>query len=154
MIVEDALSNGASHVLMIDSDMVVEPDTLARLLSHRRPVVSAPCFMKTSNFDVAAYDLDADGAAVTLQELPDGLREVYGIGAACFLTETTVFRQMAQRFRDRQWFQKTAEQGEDAFFCSRCREMGVRIYLDGTIDVGHVKSVVIGREAFETVRSG
>ena len=50
-IVDKALAIGASHVIMLDVDMIYHPKTITRLLSHRLPIVGAMSYRRYLPFD-------------------------------------------------------------------------------------------------------
>jgi hypothetical protein len=57
-IVHEALANGATHILWLDSDMMVPPDTLTRLLAHDLPVVACNYVRKEIPASPTARALD------------------------------------------------------------------------------------------------
>jgi hypothetical protein len=129
-----------THLLWIDSDMVVPVDTLERLLALDRSVVGGLYHTKRGNLHPAVFSLDPLRAYAGQV---DGVTRVDGYGLGCALVRRSVYDEMAARFGDERWHVLGHEVGEDAFFFERCRQMGVDVWLDSTLRCGHVRDEVV-----------
>jgi len=92
-LVEHAKNMQADYVLMLDTDMVVPPDTLVRLLSHQKDVVGA-----TYNKRVPPYETlgKLKGPQPSDDELrAGGLREAELLPGGVLLIKMTVFDKIA-----------------------------------------------------------
>ncbi|KKL91837.1 hypothetical protein LCGC14_1890700 [marine sediment metagenome] len=81
-------------LLMADDDMIFPPDTLTRLISAKKEVVSGLCTTRNSPYIITGYKkLDNQRYRdISYEELnQDGLTEVDGVGGACVLVEMGVF---------------------------------------------------------------
>lgn len=136
----------ASHSLWLDADMVWPHDTLDRLLAHRRPVVGGCYFLRTPPHDCVAFHFTDKGAdRLDLRGTPPGLVQVDGLGMGCTLIENQLFRDMHAHWGDQKWF-RSEEGGEDVWFFRRLKAMGVPVWLDPTVECGHIAESIITKE--------
>ena len=124
-----------THVLWVDSDMVVPIDALERMLAAERPVVGGLYHTKRGDLHPALFALDP--LRMFEGELA-GLMRVDGFGLGCALARTDVYRKMAAVHGDERWHVLGLEAGEDVWFFQRCKAMGVEAWLDATLQCGHV----------------
>ena len=151
-----------THIWFIDHDMILPKGTLTKLLSHQRPVVGGAYYVRTASM---AQIIQPVAFEVPWKMLPDipasGLLKVDGMGMGCTLISCALLEQMANHFNDRLWFQQppvtidgvTTLMGEDVFFFTRLKQMGVDAYLDCDVQCGHIKTHNIGRMDYEVFRS-
>lgn len=136
--VQGALSNGATHILMIDSDMRFPPDTLDRLLAHQVDIVGANYVPRGGQGTTARY---SDGGYVP-SKARNGLEPVHVIGCGVVLIAATVFRAL-----DPPWFPTPWDEdqfvSEDVYFCARAVKAGFTPYVDHDLsrDVKHIQWV-------------
>jgi hypothetical protein len=154
----------AAWLWMVDTDMVFAPDTLCRLLDAAdptaRPIVGALCFSQGDNNEAlpTMYELvPQDGAAAfaRYQVWPeDQPVPVGGTGAACLLVHRDALFTIADGVngkRDRvwPWFRETTmgrrRVGEDLTFCLRAGMCGVPVHVHTGVQVGHMKSTMLGK---------
>ena len=134
MLVKEARNQKADYILWVDSDMILPEDTLIKLLSHGKDIVSAAyAFKDVKSQDLIAFSLD--GGRIPLASV-DGLTEVSGIGFGCCLTKTDVFDKI-----DFPYFVFGEDYGEDIYFCKKAREAGYKIYLDPDVKCGHIGKI-------------
>jgi len=146
IIVQAAVSNNEKHLLFIDADMIIPEDAAERLLAHNLPVVGGLYFQKLSPHKPVAYD--GWGKEFRPIQQFDNLRQVDSIGMGCTLINCDVLSQMQKHFGDEWWFEVTRTMGDDISFCSRCKEIGIPIYLDPSIECEHGEGR-IGRQHYE-----
>lgn len=90
-LVHQALKFGFDYAMWIDSDMVMPPDTVIRLLKHKKDIVGA-----TYNKRVAPYETlgrlkgvkPGEGVVMT------GLREAEQMPGGCMLVKTDVYKRL------------------------------------------------------------
>lgn len=132
--VRDVLESGCTHVLFIDSDMRFPPNLLERLLSWDAPVVAANCAKRRRPTAPTARTVNFDGdEAVTLWPDPDehGLKQVHSVGTGIMLIHRDVFDVIGEPWFSYQWRPEQKKHvGEDIWFCSRCHEVGIPIFVD------------------------
>lgn len=154
-------------MLHLDSDAVVHPDTLIRLLSWGKPFVSALAFQRKPPFVPVVYAgvytgddgneyhtrpvmevlqwmgehpelVEKMGQPVVLDPRPDdALIEVDRGGAHCLLTHRSVFEAIPDP-----WFVRVARLGtgggSDFDFYAKAQKAGFTAYLDRSVLAGHL----------------
>jgi len=143
LIVEHALEIGYDYILWVDSDMILPKNTLLRLLSHNKDIVSGVYSYKVINGEnavVKRYSKTEEDTYedVSLKEIRETkeLMLVDGIGFGCVLTKVDIFKKIGQP-----WFKYDIDLGEDIFFCRKAQETGIEIFVDPTVKAGHVGQV-------------
>lgn len=143
LIVEHALEIGYDYILWVDSDMILPKNTLLRLLSHNKDIVSGVYSYKVINGEnavVKRYSKTEEDTYedVSLKEIRETkeLMLVDGIGFGCVLTKVNIFNKIEQP-----WFKYEKDLGEDIFFCRKAQETGIEIFVDPTVKAGHVGQV-------------
>ena len=134
--VNGALTHGATHLLMIDSDMRFPPDTLDRLLSHDVDIVAANCVPRGGGGTTARR---ADYSQIPSKG-KTGLERAHIVGFGVVLISAAVFRKL-----ERPWFLMPYDADtrrhltDDVYFCLRAREAGFTIWVDHDLSqkVGH-----------------
>lgn len=165
LLAEMAIREGYDRILWIDSDMVFDGDLLVRLsadLDEGKRFVSALCFTRKNPVKPCIYsetgyrktgDITSDGQeryetfSDCLIDYPkDSLFTVKGVGLAACMMETSVVREVYDRFGSP--FSPIAGFGEDLSFCRRCDELGIEMWCDSRIKVGHIGQIVIDERTF------
>lgn len=153
-IVEKALVVGATHLMMVDTDMVYHPKTITSLLSRKLPVVGALCFRRYPPFDSIMLRI-TDNGYQSVDEWEDGeLVEVDATGAGCIMYDMEIFRKLPYPwFR----FQKNPENGmtigEDIGLCQDLKEAGYRIFVDTAVPCDHLTTMVVNRATNKLYRA-
>ena len=147
-IVREALASGITHLMMFDTDQIYQPDTVKRLLSHKKDIVGCMVCRRYPPFDplmlrgsISRYQTVKDWA-------PGELVEVDATGTGCLMFNMEVFRRMpAPWFK----FRETpdgAPIGEDIGFCSDLRAAGYKIYVDTGCPAGHLSQMVVNEQTW------
>lgn len=155
------LRGPADWLLMADTDMVWPADALDRLLANadraRAPIVGGLCFAR--EFETGRVwptlfhrePVDGGDVFVPHDRWPDNaLFQVGGTGAAFLLVHRWVMEAVQQRRFSAAypWFQETENQvgrvSEDLTFCQRAHAVGAPMFVHTGVQVGHVKTRVIG----------
>jgi hypothetical protein len=153
--VEYALEMGADYLLFIDSDMTFLPDSLAKLLALNVDISSATYNMrklpkcsvvKLLDEYAMAGDYDVPDTVterpIPLEKIPRPFR-CGGTGGGFLLIKMDVFKKVT-----RPWFFFTPQLdgedaiGEDIYFCNKARITGYEIWIDPSVKVGHIGSIV------------
>jgi GT2 family glycosyltransferase len=126
-------------LLFVDSDMVVPPDMLTRLIDADKDIVSALAFRRTPGYEPCIFKECNEQDAKFYLDYPKGLIEIEGVGMACTLIKRKVFETVPEP-----WYFPHKILGEDLSFCVRSRAEGFKIYCDTTLICGHVGIKTIG----------
>lgn len=150
-IVQKALSIGATHLIMMDVDMVYHPQTITSLLSRKLPVVGALCFRRYPPFDSIMLKIKPINELIngyeSIDEWKEGeLVEVDATGAGCLMFDMEVFRKMPYPwFRFQKHVDTGAVIGEDIGFCQDLKAAGYRIFVDTTVPCDHLTTMRVNR---------
>lgn len=173
-IVKAFLDGPHEWLLMVDADMVFDPDAVDQLLAaadpDRAPIVGGLCFgVEGDRLFPTLYDI---GGTPDRPEVlrygeypPNTLFRVFATGAAFLL----IHRSALERIRDFRdggrgfgdifpWFQETTfrdaagrdvmPMSEDVTFCWRAGVTGIPIHVHTGVRVGHVKPRTLTEELF------
>lgn len=150
------LRTDAAWLWTVDTDMMFAGDTLDRLHAaadpETRPVVGA-YYLQESEAEPypTMYRLEPRGDRLVFDRrhewLDNECEQVDATGAGCLL----IHRSALQRIGDQadEWFQPERIGGlwlgEDIAFCARAAAAGVPIHVHTGIQVGHIKSTILGK---------
>lgn len=145
----------ADFVFFVDDDMLLPRDALQRLLAHNRPVVGAVAFRRVEPFSPCIFTQvatpDAPKRAIYQPithvngqriDRAHGLLQVAAIGMSCTLIHRSVFERLTYPYFS------YGELSEDLSFCQRLGEMGIPIFADLDLSIGHLTDVVIDASHF------
>lgn len=159
----DFLESGDEWLLSMDSDAVLHPMTLIRLLSWDEPFVTALAVGRVAPFAAVVYGegndeglykretgairdwvrahpqlLQLSGATVLQPRPEDALFPIYRSGAHCLLTHRDVIEAI-----EPPWFERTGNnahlgRGSDFYFTEKARAAGFETVMDRSVVAGHV----------------
>lgn len=138
-LVQDALADGASHILFIDDDMRFSPDCLYSLARHDLPIVGCNYPFRKKDADFTAVDLQGNRLPVT--EEATGVQEVWSMGFGFCLIQRAVFEAVQHPWFGIYWINHRDKfSTEDAPFMKAARDAGFRSYVDHDASklIGHV----------------
>ena len=143
LIVQHALEIGYDYIMWVDSDMILPKNTLKKLMSHDKDIVSGVYAYKILGGENAVAKRFVKDKVDTYEDIPlkeiresEKLMEVDGIGFGCVLTKVDIFRNIRKP-----WFKYSTKMGEDIYFCRKAQAKGYKIFLDTSILCGHVGNV-------------
>jgi GT2 family glycosyltransferase len=166
MIVREFLDNQrAPWLLMVDTDMVFSSTALDRLVAAAdpvdRPIVGGLCFAQDDDGDPYAtmYEVTQETGSgrpefVRYRQWPeDSCVRVTATGAAFLLMHRGALQKVEAAAGDMSapWFRETpvgaplSMMGEDLTFCLRCLAAGIPVHVHTGVQVGHMKSTMIGK---------
>lgn len=171
------LETAADWLWMVDTDMTFQPDILERLLINADPVtapiVGGLCFgIEDGRLFPTMYDLggtESKPEFIRYDKWPENaMMQVFATGAACLLIHRTAL----ERIRDYEhpdrpgqqgfspvyeWFQERefgqTPMGEDVTFCFRAGIVGLPVYVDTGVQLGHVKRHTLTVDGYLTQRA-
>jgi hypothetical protein len=141
-ITEFALDSGAEWILYLDDDHILKSDTLTRLLSTGKDVISAHYIRRQPPFSSVLMDKELPTGAYTWKYLSgadEGIISVGAVGAGCLLVRRAALEALTPPY----WTlgQIAADQwGDDLHFCTRLRRAGFDIFCDLDNAIGHIMS--------------
>src|SRR3989304_345912 len=137
-------------IFWVDSDVLLEPDILPRLLDSGKDkdIITGIYYQKAPPYwPLIMLKLPfekREGMHQFLYDYPKGNYRVDAIGFGCVLVRVSVFKKI-----EKPWFDWTVESGEDIYFCVQAKKHNIEIWTDTNAVVGHVgEPVVITEETF------
>jgi len=130
------VEQGRDWIFYVDDDQAFPPQTLNRLLSHGKPLVSALIVQRGKPFLPTAYATYADGVfhPLDLNSVGhDNLVRCAGVGSGGLLVRSEVFRDLPEP-----WFVYSEELGEDLYFSRLCMDRGIQRLVDTGCRIGHI----------------
>ena len=159
-IAQRGIDLGADYVLMVDNDIVLQKDTLLKLLDGAKEVNlgyyahrgtdnrynGRTCICRLNQPDGTPYyhyPLESEYTAEemrAMEESGESKITVHGGGMGCALIATEVFRKIPYPWYD--WVnygdRNRGMLSEDLYFCELCRSYGFRIHSDVRVGCGHL----------------
>jgi len=135
-----------THVMFLDTDMTFPSDTIQKLLAHDMDIVGGLYFERYEPYKPAVFWKHPDGSGdyALRNDIPYGETiECDALATGCMLIKLDVLRKL-----EKPWFEyRVAEYGskkeikffsEDIVFSERVKELGYKIFVDTSIECGHI----------------
>lgn len=126
VIVRQALEEGCSHLLFVDSDVMFPHDAINKLIAHDVDIVGA-----RYNKRILPIESTVKGEFKELTEVPF-------VPTGFLLINMEVFKKIGKPYFS---FEDGAE-SEDVYFCDKAIKNGFKVYCDPTIEIGHLGTAV------------
>lgn len=161
---KQAVTEGYDRVLWLDSDMEFSPDLLKRLsadMDEGRELVSGLYFKRKAPVKPVVYkevgyfhspqDDSVTPVAISYEDYPkDQIFPVAGVGFGGVLVSVDLINRVGEKFGLP--FSPILGFGEDLSFCKRVSELGVEMYCDSRVKLGHVGLGTITEETYFQTR--
>ena len=161
---KQAVSEGFDRILWLDSDMDFQPDLMKRLsadLDEGREFVSGLYFKRRAPIQPVVYkevgyyhskELDeVTPIAIPYGDYPkDDIFKVAGAGFGGAMMNVDLIKRVGDKFGLP--FSPIMGFGEDLSFCVRCSELGVDLFCDSRVKMGHVGLGTITEETYLSTR--
>ena len=162
-IVSQFLTLPFDWLMMIDTDQAFAPEAPYWLLQSAEEtgarVMSALYFgILDGNLAPMWWSKSSKGDPCTVSTITPGVQEIKGFGTGMCLIHRSVFEEMAPHYQDDPWkwfnhdltmFNGHIDRfGEDLGFCERVAKLGIKMYGDSRVTIGHDKSRIITIETF------
>lgn len=149
-IIKEALNHGSfSHILFLDTDHRHHPDTIKKLLSHDRNIVSGLSFRRSVPYDPIMFIKNGDRFKNIIEWSDNELVKVDAVGAASLLVKTKVFEKMKSPWFEMNYPYRDGVVSEDFAFCLKAAELGYNIWCDTTCKNDHIGSINVNKETWE-----
>lgn len=128
------------YLFAVDSDMSFKPDTLKRLLSHDKDVVSGLYIQRKPGEHI--LELYRNGHNIPYGDIKNlGLVEIDACGFGCVLVKSKVFSTIGYpQFVYKSALDHKDTVSEDVYFCMKAKQFGFSIYADANVICDHIGS--------------
>lgn len=140
-IAQMAMNEDFTHVLWLDSDMTFNPDIVDDLLFCGKDMVCGAFVGRRPPYGPCVYTSIADFPMEKVRVFGTEPFRVAGCGFAAVLTKVDVLRAVKERFGT--CFTPTEKYGEDIAFCDRVNQLGIEIWCEPTVRVGHIAHIEV-----------
>ena len=150
-LVNRALDEGCDKIIMMDTDQVYPEDAIMKLVAWDVPVIGTQVHRRYPPFAPLMFR----GKVGKLQYVPES--EMYSnnmvsvdfTGCGCICYDREIFETIQPP-----WFQLRKDEngktiGEDIGFCQEIRENLIPIYVDASIQIGHLSTITIDKDFFQ-----
>lgn len=161
---KQAVVEGFDRILWLDSDMDFEPDLLVRLsadMDEGRELVSGLYFKRKAPVKPVIYKElgywhseekdEVTPIAVPYEDYPkDDIFTIAGCGFGGVLVSVDLIKRVADKFG--MPFSPIIGFGEDLSFCSRATQIGVEMFCDSRVKMGHVGLGTITEQTYFSMK--
>lgn len=144
--VVQAIKNECTHILFVDDDMTFPLDTLEKLMENGKRIVGVMSYSRKLPLSPTVAFLNDEGHLGPRPEvMPTEPFKAYHVGAGVLLIDLSVFQEMPQP-----WFKFDVHdsgkvlRGEDGYFCDKAKEMGIDVWCDPRLPIGHIGNYTYG----------
>lgn len=146
------LDGDYTHLMLVDNDVTPPKDALANLLADDLDVVSGYYAHRNKTNDPSPltnvckrgelnYSMQYSGDELRAElEKGNEVVRIHGGGMGCILIKRHVFERIEYPWYD--WVNyrdpKRSMLSEDLYFCERCKQNQIRIYVDTRVGCGHM----------------
>lgn len=137
-----AVEEGFTHTLWLDSDMVFNDDLLDDLMFSGKDFVSGVYHARRPPHKSCIFkDIRLDSIVKYDDEYPKDTFEIAGCGFGCVLIKTDIFKKVYEKFGDA--FLPMHGLGEDIAFCKRVHDVGIKMFCEPSVRLGHIGHLTI-----------
>lgn len=134
-----ARENGADYLMFIDADVTFPPDAIMKLLGRKKDIIGGMYNLKSLPPINTIKMVDEKGKMLNLKgaEIPiDKPFKCFAVPTGFMLIRLEAIKDMKRPFQ----FEERENDfiGEDVFFCKTANEMGLEVWCDPTITIGHI----------------
>lgn len=160
-----AVDGGYDRILWLDSDMTFEPDLMERLnarLDEGLEICSGIYFTRRAPVKPVIYQEVGAQPLGSGQMLPfahsyldyphDSLFECAGVGFGGVMMTVDLLKKVQEKYGLP--FSPILGFGEDLSFCLRLTEMGVKMYCDSSVKMGHIGLITFNEGLYDEVKRG
>lgn len=151
-IAKDALKDGCTHILFLDSDQVYhDQDMIQHMLNRKVDILGSKVHRRWPPFEPI---LQRDEKHVPDEEIfAGGLVPVDSTGHGCMMIRTKVYIDL-----EYPWYRLERDEyenvtcGEDIYFCRKAKEAGYEIWVDCDVNIGHLTMMEVNTDFYAMIK--
>lgn len=155
-LIRQALNDGVSHLIMLDTDQVYPQDVLVKLAAwaaRGKDIVIGPVHRRYEPFELILVRGENPDKYISVsdeEKYSGEMIEVDAGGAGCIMFSMKAALEIGDPWFDLDVKTPTGgTMGEDIAFCWKLRQAGHQIWADTSIEIGHMTEIMINREFHE-----
>lgn len=130
-------AKNCTHIFFTDDDMILEPDTIEKLLKHDKDIIGAAYSVRRTTGELVIGYMN-DETDEWLKESKE-IFECEALGGGALLVKTNVFAKVPTPHFGYHWYQSgQVRMSNDWYFCEKARNTGYKIWCDPTIRPKHI----------------
>lgn len=152
--------------MSIDSDMIFDKDLLEKLLDSKKEVIGGIYRVKSSKIASACAPVQKPGTAWRDKKITmnNGVQEMWYLSGGCMLINMSIIMEMVSKFPELKYYDDYSDEeiwglynpmvikdsegknrllSEDYSFCERMSQIGVKLFADTDIRLGHMMMTVL-----------
>ena len=141
-LVELAQEKKATHLFMVEHDVVFPADTLGKLLELDKDVVAAPYSGRKLPLEPLVYQQNNKGEEpymMSYDRWPDKLFKAYGVPTGCTLIKMSVFDKLEKPYFFFEYDKKGKMlMSQDIYFSRKINKANMECFVDPTINILHI----------------
>lgn len=143
-----------THLAMFDLDQIHPPDAVERMArwvmaDREKLVIGGLHFRRGAPFDPLVFMRDDGGSYHAIAEWDEGLFAAHAIGHGTLLVHRSVFERIPRPWWAYAYPNGTWQTSEDIWFCQRCWEAGIPIWVDTTLSSPHLISSTVDLDSHQ-----
>jgi hypothetical protein len=158
---KEAQNVGADYLLMVDCDMSYPDNALQKLIDLDKDVASGMYYKRPFPHYPLAYEWTGkeDDVHRNIVDIPEEPFKIDSVGTGFMLISKRVldlwtpdvYAEHGKPFSHKTYDDGLGGEtiGEDTSFCMRCRDLGIEVWVDPTIELGHIGSQVVKKDHWE-----
>ncbi|WP_296873676.1 glycosyltransferase family 2 protein [uncultured Methanobrevibacter sp.] len=149
-IAKNAMAGNYDYVLMVDSDIQLQPDTLIRLLECESDIALGWYYRKRTNTDQTVIftfgknfdDQNCITGQTMIHEVPRPI-EIKGGGLGIALIKVDIFEKLSYPYFKFVTYEDDSVLSEDLYFCNLASENGCNIKCNPSVKGNHIFDVIM-----------
>lgn len=137
-IIRKAIEGNFTHLIIVDGDMVFDPDAFVRLIDRNVDMVGANYNKREPGFKPIIRMKNEDGSLRVPSELPkEAMAKVFSVGGGFWCAKVSMLKQLDQPYFDMP-FVNGVLYGDDVYFCKLINDAGFTVWCDTTMKLYHI----------------
>lgn len=130
--VAQARQNNCDYLFFVDDDMTFPPDTLKRLIGHKKDIIGTV-------YHSRKLPLTPTVECLTGETIQKELFRVKAVATGVMLINLDIFNKIDKPYFDTETHENGFTlMGEDSWFCRQAERKGIDIWCDPTIKIKHI----------------